>query len=60
MQSSATSLFVLYGGLLLFAGFVCWSALDLSGIFAIGVALYAMLVAANGIDRGEKRGRKRR
>jgi len=59
MQSSATSLFVFYGGLALLACAVCWPLMDLSGIFAIGVAIYAMLVAANGIDRGEKRSKRR-
>jgi hypothetical protein len=59
MQSSATSLFVFYGGLALLAGAVCWPALDISGVFAVGIAIYAMLVAANGIDRGEKQSRRR-
>lgn len=59
MESQATNLFVLYGGLALLAAIVCWPLMDVAGVFAISIAIYAMLVAANGIDRGEKRSRRR-
>lgn len=56
MSSNTASTFVTYGGLLLFAGFVC-SALGGGGstLFAVLIAMYFMLVATNSIERGENR-----
>jgi hypothetical protein len=59
MPSTTSNLFIVYGGLLVLAAVVCLPNLEFHGVFTVLVVLYGMLVATNGLDRGEKK-RKRR
>jgi uncharacterized membrane protein YdcZ (DUF606 family) len=58
MAATPSGLFGGLGGLLLLAAIVCLPNLGVSGLFSVFIMLYGMLIAANSIDRGEKR-RKR-
>lgn len=51
--------FVSFAILLLLAGFICGPMFGGTLVFALGVAMYFMLVATNSISRGENRVRRR-
>lgn len=59
MAATPSGLFVSLGGLLLLAAIVCLPNLGPAGLFTVFITLYGMLIAANSIDRGEKRRKKR-
>jgi hypothetical protein len=58
-MSTITNAFVFFSFLFLVAGIVCAPANGAAGLFAVGVAVYFMLVSTNAIERGEKRGKRR-
>lgn len=50
--------FIYMAGLLVIAALICGPMFGGTTIFAVGVAMYCMLVATNAISRGENRVRR--